>query len=40
MLDISENRYVQAFELAFAIANRQRVEQSLRGVLVRAVAPR
>ena len=38
MQNVAQNRDVPAFELPFAIANRQRVEQSLRGMFVRAVA--
>ena len=36
--DVAENSHVQIFDGALAIANRQGVEQALRGVLVRAVA--
>ena len=36
--NVSEDRDVQSVDTAFAIANRQRVEESLRRMLVRAVA--
>ena len=36
--NIAQNRDVPAFELPFAIANRERVEQSLRRMFMRAVA--
>ena len=36
--DVAEDRDVQPFEAAAAVANRQRIEQRLRGMLVRAVA--
>ena len=36
--DVAENRDVPAFEAAFAVADRERVEQGLRGMLVRAIA--
>ena len=36
--DVAENRDVPAFELALAIADGERIEQRLRGMLVRAVA--
>ncbi len=36
--NVAENRDVQPFERAAPVANRQRIEQRLRGMLVRAVA--
>ena len=36
--NVAENRDVPAFEAAFAIADGERVEQGLRGMLVRAIA--
>ena len=36
--NVAENRDVPAFELSLAIADRERVEQGLRGMFVRAVA--
>src|ERR1700690_852920 len=38
MQDVAEYRYVEAVELAGAVANRQRIEQRLCGMLVRSVA--
>ena len=36
--DVAQDGEVPAFELAFAVANGERIEQRLRGMFVRAVA--